>query len=51
MIDFVHKQLAESEFAVTRIKPSALGHRSVLWGSIALALDTLPAILIPNPSV
>jgi len=50
MIDFVHKQLAESEFAVTKIKPSALGHRSALWGSIALALDALPAILIPRPS-
>jgi glucokinase len=50
MIDFVHKQLAESEFAVTKIKPSALGHRSALWGSIALALDALPTILIPRPS-
>jgi len=50
MIDFVHKQLADSEFAVTQIKPSALGHRSALWGSIALALDALPAILIPHPS-
>jgi hypothetical protein len=50
MIDFVHKQLAESEFAVTKIMPSSLGHRSALWGSIALALDALPAILIPRPS-
>lgn len=50
MIDFVHKQLAESEFAVTKIKPSALGLRSALWGSIALALDALPAILIPRPT-
>jgi glucokinase len=50
MIDFVHKQLAESEFAVTKIKPSALGRRSALWGSIALGLDALPAILIPHPS-
>ena len=50
MIEFVRKQLAESEFAVTRIKPSALGHRSALWGAIALALEALPAILIPHPS-
>jgi glucokinase len=50
MIDFVRKQLAESEFAVTKIKPSSLGPRSTLWGSIALALDALPAILIPRPS-
>ena len=51
MIDFVRKQLAESEFAVTKIKPSALGNRSALWGSIALALDALPTIVIPPPSV
>jgi glucokinase len=50
MIDFVQQQLADSEFAVTKITPSALGHRSALWGSIALALDALPAILIPHPS-
>jgi glucokinase len=50
MIDFVRQQLEGSEFAVTRIKPSALGDRSALWGSIALALEDLPAILIPHPS-
>jgi glucokinase len=50
MIDFVHQQLADSEFAVTKITPSALGRRSALWGSISLALDALPAILIPRPS-
>jgi glucokinase len=50
MIDFVRQQLESSEFAVTKIKPSALGDRSALWGSIALALEALPAILIPHPS-
>jgi glucokinase len=50
MIDFVRQQLEGSEFAVTKIKPSAMGDRSALWGSIALALEALPAILIPHPS-
>jgi glucokinase len=50
MIDFVRQQLESSEFAVTKIKPSAMGDRSALWGSIALALQALPAILIPQPS-
>jgi glucokinase len=50
IIDFVRQQLEGSEFAVTRIKSSALGDRSALWGSIALALEALPAILIPHPS-
>jgi glucokinase len=50
MIDFMRQQLAGSEFAVTRIEPSTLGDRSALWGSIALALEALPAILIPHPS-
>jgi glucokinase len=50
MIDFVRRQLEGSEFAFTRIKPSALGDRSALWGSIVLALEALPAILIPHPS-
>jgi glucokinase len=50
MIDFVRQQLEGSEFAFTRIKPSALGDRSALWGSIVLALEALPAILIPHPS-
>ena len=50
MIDLVRQQLQGSEFAVTRIQASAMGDRSALWGSIALALETLPAILIPHPS-
>jgi glucokinase len=50
MIDFVRQQIEGSEFAVTKIKPSAMGDRSALWGSIALALEALPAILIPHPS-
>jgi glucokinase len=50
MIDFVRQQLEGSEFAVTKIEPSAMGNRSALWGSIALALEALPAILIPHPS-
>ena len=50
MIDFVRQQLEGSEFAVTKIQPSAMGDRSALWGSIALALEALPAILIPHPS-
>jgi glucokinase len=49
MIDFVQKQLEGGEFAATTIASSSPDQRSVLWGGIALALEALPSILLPQP--
>jgi glucokinase len=51
LIDFVRKQLQGSEFAVTRVMPSAPGNRAVLWGGIALAVAEVPALLLPQPNL
>jgi glucokinase len=51
LIDFVRKQLQGSEFAVTRVMPSAPGNRAVLWGGIALAVGEVPALLLPQPNL
>jgi glucokinase len=49
MIEFVRQQLQGSEFAVPRIGSGTHGHRAVLWGAIALALDAIPSVLLPEP--
>jgi glucokinase len=49
LIDFVRKQLQGSEFAVTKIVPSSPGNKAVLWGGIALAVDEVPSVLLPQP--
>jgi glucokinase len=51
LIDFVRKQLDGDEFAVTRVSPSSPGDRAVLWGAIALALDAVPGVVLPQPSI
>jgi glucokinase len=51
LIDFVRKQLQGSEFAVTRVMPSAPGNRAILWGGIALAVAEVPALLLPQPNL
>jgi glucokinase len=50
LIDFVRKQLEGDEFAVTKVSPSSPGDRAVLWGAIALALDAVPGVVLPQPS-
>ena len=50
VINAVQKQLQESEFAVTKIGVGMLGDASVLWGGIAIALEQIPAVLLPQPS-
>jgi glucokinase len=50
LISSVQKQLQESEFAVTKIGAGQLGNMSVLWGAIAIALEQIPSILLPQPS-
>ena len=49
MIESVRLQLQGSEFAVPRIGAGTPGSRAVLWGAIALALDAIPSVLLPEP--
>jgi glucokinase len=51
LIDLVRKQLEGGEFAVTRVSSSAPGNRSILWGAISLALDAVPGVVLPEPSI
>ena len=51
LIDSVRKQLQGSEFGLTRVMPSAPGNRAVLWGGIALAVDEVPSVLLPQPNL
>ncbi|GAA3763770.1 ROK family protein [Terriglobus aquaticus] len=48
MLTAVRKELEGVEFAVTDVAAGTLGDEAVLWGAIALALEALPSILIPD---
>jgi glucokinase len=48
LLSFVKKELEQSEFAIPRIAAATLGDSAVLWGAIALALDAIPALLLPE---
>ena len=47
LLSFVGKELAQSEFAIPKIAAASLGESAVLWGAIALALEAIPALLLP----
>ena len=49
LLSFVQKQLERCEFAVTRIAVATLGDSAVLWGAIAVGLEMIPGILLPQP--
>ena len=49
LIRSILKQLEGGEFAVTKLGTSALGLDGVLWGAVALALDEISSVLLPNP--
>jgi glucokinase len=49
MLSSVHKQLQRSEFAIPEIAAAALGHFAILLGAIALALEMIPSLLLPEP--
>lgn len=51
LIDFVRKQLEGNEFAVPKVSPSSPGNRAVLSGAIALALDAVPGVVLPQPAI
>ena len=50
MLSFVEKQLQRSEFAVPEMIAASLGETAVLWGAISVALEAIPAILLPQPA-
>ena len=47
LLSFVKKDLEQSEFAIPRIAAASMGEFAVLWGAIALALESIPALLLP----
>ncbi|MES2223269.1 MAG: ROK family transcriptional regulator [Acidobacteriota bacterium] len=49
LIEAVGQQLQGSEFAVPRIGAGTPGNRAALWGAIAVALDAIPSVLLPEP--
>jgi glucokinase len=51
LINSVRKQLQESEFGVTEIGAGALGENATLWGAICVALEVIPSVLLPQPTI
>jgi glucokinase len=49
LLNSVQKQLERCEFAVTMIAAATLGDTAVLWGAIAVGLEMIPGILLPQP--
>ena len=49
LLTLVLKELQDSEFAVPRIVAATLGDSATLWGAIAVALDEIPFLLLPQP--
>lgn len=50
LLQSVHRQLELCEFAVPKVAAASLGDFAVLWGAIAVALDAIPLVLLPQPS-
>jgi glucokinase len=48
LLNLVKKELEQSEFAIPKIAAASLGESAVLWGAVALALDQIPALLLPD---
>jgi len=48
LLGFVTKELEQSEFAIPKIAAATLGDFAVLWGAIALALEAIPSLLLPQ---
>jgi glucokinase len=48
LLNFVTKELEQSEFAIPKIAAASLGESAVLWGAIALALEKIPSLLLPQ---
>lgn len=50
LLSLVQKQLEKSEFGVTKIAAARLGDAAALWGAIAIALEEIPVVLLPQPA-
>ena len=48
LLSFVTGELEQSEFAIPKIAAASLGEFAVLWGAIALALEDIPSLLLPQ---
>jgi predicted NBD/HSP70 family sugar kinase len=48
LLSFVKKELEQCEFAIPKIAAATLGEFAVLWGAIALALESIPSLLLPE---
>jgi glucokinase len=48
LLEMVAKELEQSEFAIPKIAAASLGEFAVLWGAIALALEAIPSLLLPQ---
>ena len=48
LLSFVTRELEQSEFAIPKIAAASLGEFAVLWGAIALALEEIPSLLLPQ---
>ena len=48
LLTLVERELEKCEFAAPRIACATLGDMAGLWGAIAIALDRLPSILLPQ---
>jgi glucokinase len=48
LLRFVKKELEQCEFAIPKIAAANLGEFAILWGAIALALEAIPSLLLPQ---
>jgi glucokinase len=48
LLSFVNRELEQSEFAIPKIAAASLGEFAVLWGAIAIALEHIPSLLLPQ---
>jgi glucokinase len=48
LLSLVKKELEQSEFAVPKIAAASLGKSAVLSGAVALALEAIPSLLLPE---
>jgi glucokinase len=48
LLSFVKRELDQCEFAIPRIAAASLGEFAVLWGAIAIALESIPTLLLPQ---
>jgi glucokinase len=48
LLRYVKNELEQCEFAIPKIVAASLGEFAVLWGSIALALEAIPSLLLPE---